>query len=206
MKTDYAYPVYCTDMAALIGKLGAETVDWLGTSMGGIIGMILASLAGSPLRKLVLNDVGSMVPKAAQERILQYVGREATFESIEALEGAMRAVSPFGDLTDEQWRHLAIHCAKQDDKGHWIFRYDPGIAEPFRGKPLGDVDLRGYWGAVRGPVLVLRGENSDLLSAENLEEMRRRPHTDSVVVPKVGHPPMLMDDAQVLRVRHFLLS
>ena len=206
VKADYTYPVYCTDMAALIGKLGADSVDWLGTSMGGIIGMILASLPGSPLRKLVLNDVGSVVPKAAQERILQYVGKEAAFDSIEALDAAMRSVSPFGELTDEQWRHLAVTAARQDDKGRWIFRYDPGIAEPFVGKPVNDVDLRGYWNAVRGPALVIRGESSDLLTRENLAEMKRRPHTETLVVPNCGHPPMLMDDSQVVAVRRFLLG
>jgi pimeloyl-ACP methyl ester carboxylesterase len=206
VKTDYTYPVYCTDMAALIGKMGAETVDWLGTSMGGIIGMILASLPGSPLRKLIINDVGSIVPKAAQERILQYVGKEVAFESIAALDAAIRAVSPFGELTDEQWRHLAVTAAKQDDKGRWIFRYDPDIAENFRGKPLVDVDLRPYWNGVRCPVLVIRGESSDLLTPENFEDMKRRPRTETLVVPRCGHAPMLMDDMQVMAVRRFLLS
>ena len=205
-KSDYAYPVYCTDMAALIGKLGADTVDWLGTSMGGIIGMILASLPGSPLRKLILNDVGSVVPKAALERICQYVGQEPAFESLEKLEGAMRAVSPFGELSDENWRHLALHSARQDEHGRWIFRYDPAIATAFPKAPLQDVDLRAYWNAVRGPVLVIRGAESDLLTAENLEEMKRRPHTEAFVVPRTGHPPMLMKDSEVMAIRRFLLG
>ena len=204
-KADYSYPVYCTDMAALIGKLGADTVDWVGTSMGGIIGMILASLPSSPLRKLVLNDVGSVVPKAALERISQYVGNEPAFDSFDALAGAIRSVSPFGHLTDEQWRHLAVHAAKQDEEGRWRFRYDPSIGEAFNG-PLGDVDLRSYWNAVRGPVLVIRGAESDLLTAPILEDMKRRPHTEALVVPNCGHPPMLMDDAQVMAVRRFLLG
>jgi pimeloyl-ACP methyl ester carboxylesterase len=122
-------------MAALIGKLGAETVDWLGTSMGGIIGMILASLPSSPLRKLVLNDVGSIIPKAAQERIISYVGQEVAFESLDQMIAAIRSVSPFGALTDDQWRHLTVHSAKQDDRGRWLFRYDPGIAEGFHKGP-----------------------------------------------------------------------
>ena len=205
-KKDYVYPVYCTDMAALIGKLGAETVDWLGTSMGGIIGLLLASLPGSPLRKLILNDVGSVVPKPALERICQYVGGEASYESVEALEQAMRAVSPFGELGDEQWRHLALHSAKQDEHGRWGFRYDPGIAEVFRGQPITEVNLRPYWNAVRGPALVIRGEESDLLTPENLEEMKKRPHTETTVVPKTGHPPMLMKEAEVAAVRRFLLG
>ena len=205
-KADYNYPVYCQDMATLIAKLGAETVDWLGTSMGGIIGMILASAAGSPLRKLVLNDVGSHIPKAALERICKYVGQEPSFESLGALEDEMRGVSPFGELSDEQWRHLAVHAAKQEENGRWRYRYDPGIGDAFVKGPLADVDLRAYWNAVRGPVLVIRGEASDLLGAENLAEMARRPHTETVVVPRTGHPPMLMDDAQVMAIRRFLLG
>jgi pimeloyl-ACP methyl ester carboxylesterase len=205
-KADYTYPVYCTDMAALIGKLGADTVDWVGTSMGGVIGMILAGMPGSPLRKLVLNDVGSVIPKAALERICKYVGLESSFDSIDALEAAMRSVSPFGELTPEQWRHLAIHAARQDERGQWRFRYDPGIAHAFGRGSFTDIDLRAYWNAVRGPALVIRGEESDLLMPETLEEMRGRPHTETLVVPNTGHPPMLMKDAEVMAVRRFLLG
>ena len=202
---DYTYPVYCQDMATLMASLHAETVDWVGTSMGGIIGMILSGLPGSPVRKLVLNDVGCHIPKAAVERIGQYVGREPAFRSVEELEAALRAVSPFGPLTDAQWRHLAIHAAKEVD-GEWRFRYDPGIGKNFHAVPPGDVDLRTYWHAVRGPVLVIRGESSDLLLPETLAEMSARPHTETLVVKDTGHCPMLMDDAQVLAVRRFLYA
>ena len=202
---DYNYPVYLADMATLIASLHAETVDWVGTSMGGIIGMILAGLPGSPVRKLVMNDVGCHIPKAALERIGEYVGREPVFESIEELDAAIRATSPFGELTDEQWRHLAIHAAKNEG-GKWRFRYDPGIGKNFHAAAPADIDLRPYWNAVRGPVMVIRGEHSDLLLAETLEEMGRRPRTESIVVPRTGHCPMLMSEPQVQAVRHFLLS
>jgi pimeloyl-ACP methyl ester carboxylesterase len=203
---DYTYAVYMNDMAVLLGSLHAETVDWLGTSMGGIIGMLLAATSGSPLRKLVLNDVGSVIPRAALERIGQYVGKEPPMDSLEAFENAMRAFSPFGELTDEQWRHLTVHVVKQDPDGRWRPRYDPGIAVNFDPAMGADVDLRPYWNAVHGPVLVIRGAESDLLLAETLEEMRQRPHTETLVVPRTGHPPMLMNDAQVLAVRRFLLG
>lgn len=203
---DYTYPLYCADMATLIASLHAETVDWLGTSMGGIIGMILSSLPGSPVRKLVMNDVGCMIPKASLERIGRYVGAEKPYETLDALEADMRAVSPFGELSAAQWRHLALHVAKQDERGKWLFRYDPGIGRNFHAVPPADVDLRAYWNGVRGPVLVIRGENSDLLLAETLEEMRRRPHTETQVIRGTGHAPMLMDDAQAGAIRHFLLS
>src|SRR5688572_2459352 len=121
---DYNYPTYLADLTVLMAKLGAENFDWLGTSMGGIIGMILGGMPGSPLRKLVLNDVGCMIPKAAIERIGMYLGKDPPYDSIEALERDLRAFSPFGELTDEQWRHLAINSARQGDDGKWHFRYD----------------------------------------------------------------------------------
>ena len=203
---DYNYPVYCGDMATLIASLHAETVDWLGTSMGGIIGMMMASLPGSPVRKLVMNDVGCMIPKASLVRIGEYVGREIPFDSLEALEAAMRSVSPFGALSDEQWRHLALHAAKEDEDGKWRFRYDPGIGKNFHAAPPADVDLRYFWQRVHGPVLVIRGVNSDLLTPQTLEEMLKRPHTEAYVVADTGHAPMLMNDAQAGAIRRFLLG
>ncbi len=202
---DYSYPVYCNDLAALMAQVGAETVDWLGTSMGGILGMILAATPGSPVRKLVLNDVGCLIPKASLERIGHYLGQDPPYDSLEALEADIRAVSPFGHLGAEQWRHIAIHSARRCDDGKWRFRYDPAIANNFHAVPLADVDLRAFWNRVPGPVLVIRGEHSDLLLAETLEEMKRRPHTDSLVIADTGHCPMLMDDVQAGAVRRFLL-
>ncbi len=204
--SDYTYTVYLNDIVTLIGSLHAETVDWIGTSMGGIFGMMLAALPGSPLRKLVLNDVGAVIPAAAIERIGKYIGAEPAFDSIDALEAAMRSVSPFGELTAEQWRHLAMHVARRDDDGRWRFRYDPGIARNFQAAPKTDVDLRPYWNRIPGPVLVLRGDASDLLLPATLEEMCRRPHTQTHLVARCGHAPMLMDDAQVGAIRHFLLN
>jgi pimeloyl-ACP methyl ester carboxylesterase len=202
---DYTYPVYGQDMATLIASLHAETVDWIGTSMGGIIGMILAGLPGSPLRRMVMNDVGCFIPKASLERIGEYVGAEPTFDSLDQLQAAMRMTSPFGPLDEAQWRHLALHVAREEG-GRWRFRYDPGIGLNFHAAPAADIDLRSYWRMVHGPVLVLRGERSDLLLAETLEEMKRRPHTEAHVVADTGHCPMLMDDTQVAVVRRFLLG
>jgi pimeloyl-ACP methyl ester carboxylesterase len=203
---DYTYTLYCNDMSALIASLHADTVDWLGTSMGGIIGMILASVPGSPVRKLVMNDVGCLIPRAALERIGLYVGTEPAFDSLEAFEAAMRSVSPFGELDASQWRHLALHIARHDEDGKWRSRYDPGIAVNFRAAVAGDIDLRTHWNRLHGPVLVIRGDESDLLLPQTFDEMRRRPHTEAYLVPRTGHAPMLMDDAQVGAVRHFLLA
>ena len=102
-KEDYGYPLYCADAAAMLAALGAESVDWVGTSMGGILGLLLAAQPRSPVGRLVLNDVGCVVPKAALERIATYVGRDVSFDTIDALEAAMRMVSPFGTLDAAQW-------------------------------------------------------------------------------------------------------
>ena len=203
---DYNYPVYTGDLTVLMARLGAENVDWLGTSMGGILGMMLAAMPGSPVRKLVMNDVGCMIPKAAIERIGKYLGKDPSYASIEALEADLRAVSPFGDLTPEQWRQLAITSSKQDEEGRWRLRYDPGIAVNFHAAAPADVNLRAFWAAIHGPVLVIRGEHSDLLLASTLEEMRKRPRTEALVVERTGHCPMLMDDMQVGAIRRFLLG
>lgn len=203
---DYGYATYCTDIVAMLAALGTEAVDWVGTSMGGILGMLLAAQPRTPVRKLVLNDVGCVVPQAALERIATYVGRDPVFDSFEALEAAMKAVSPFGPLTPAQWEHLAIHVARRDAAGRWRFRYDPGIALPFKAGPLADVDLRPAWGAVQGPVLVVRGESSDLLTPAIYAEMLGRPGTEGLEVPGTGHAPMLMDAATAGAVRAFLLA
>jgi len=203
---DYGYPVYCADMATMLAAAGAESVDWVGTSMGGILGMFLAAQPRTPVGKLVMNDVGSIVPKAALERIATYVGRDPAFETFDALEAAMRSVSPFGALSDAKWRHLATHVSMRDEAGRWRFRYDPAIAAAFRGGAIADVDLRGSWNAVRGPVLVIRGAQSDLLTPETFESMLERPGTQGLVVPGTGHAPMLMDDFQADAVRAFLLA
>ncbi len=205
-KADYGYPLYCADIAAMLAALGAESVDWVGTSMGGILGMLLAAQPRTVVGRLVLNDVGCVVPKAALERIALYVGRDPAFDSFADLEAAMRAVSPFGTLTEAQWGQLAVHVARRDDSGKWRFRYDPGIAAPFKAGPLADVDLRPFWHAVRGPVLVIRGAHSDLLTPEIHAEMLARPGTVGLVVADAGHAPMLMDAAQVAAVRAFLLA
>ena len=211
-KEDYASPQYCADMTALIARVTAggrrRRIHWVGTSMGGILGMLLASRPNSPIERLVLNDVGAVIPKAAQERIGTYVGRDPRFRSLDELEAMVRMVSAsFGPLTDEQWRHLTVHGATQHEDGTWGFRYDPGIAIPFRKQPLADVDLWQYWDAITCPTLLLRGAQSDLLLTETAAAMTARgPRPRLAEFEGVGHAPMLMGDGQIKVVRDFLLG
>lgn len=203
---DYGYPVYLNALAALIARLGAEEVSWVGTSMGGLLGMMLAAQPGTPIRRLVLNDVGPWIPKAAVERIAAYVGSDPKFEDLRAVEAHLREVHrPFGPLTDEQWRHLAVHSARRLPGGTLRLHYDPAIAAALRAAPAQDVDLWAVWAGVRCPVLVLRGADSDLLLPETVEKMRRkRPPVDVVEFPGVGHAPALMGAEQIEVVRSWL--
>ena len=204
-KEDYAYPVYCADMAALIARSGAQSVDWVGTSMGGLIGMLLAAQPNAPLRKLVMNDVGPFVPKASLERLSTYVGKPVSFDSIEAFEQYIRTVSAsFGPLTDAQWRHLAATTARRNEEGRWGSNYDPAIALPFKA-PINDVVLWPFWEQVRCATLVLRGKDSDLLLGETARDMTTRgPKAKLVEFAGIGHAPMLMAADQIDVVREFL--
>lgn len=227
-KEDYGYPLYVGDAVTLLARvtapvfpgglrglvrriLGARktpVVDWVGTSMGGLIGMMVAARENSPIRRLVINDIGPLIPAAALVRIGEYVGRDPRFDSLEAFEAHLRAIhAPFGPLTAEQWRHLALHSHRRLDDGGIGFHYDPAIALPFKSLVVNDVDLWPLWDQVKCPTLVLRGADSDLLSHETAREMQRRgPGAKVLEFPGIGHAPALMAEDQIAPVREFLLE
>ncbi len=204
----YAYPQYMADMTALIARLGVAAVDWVGTSLGGLIGMMLAAQPGSPIRRLVLNDVGPFLPKVALARIAAYVGQDPRFSRLEEVEAYLRRVhAPFGPLNDADWRHLALHGHRRVEGGGFALAYDPAIGAAFRKAAGRDVDLWPVWDAVRCPVLVLRGEASDVLTAATAEEMKARgPGARVVTIPGVGHAPALMSADQIAVVRDWLAA
>lgn len=203
---DYGLPVYMADMAALIARLGVDEVDWIGTSLGGLIGMALAAQPNSPIKRLVINDIGPFLPKEALQRIGEYVGTDPTFESFEAVETYMREVyAPYGDLTDAQWRHMTEHSARKQAGGHWRLHYDPDIAVGWREAVDHDLDLWAMWDAITCPVLVLRGALSDLLTVETAERMLvDGPDAEVVEIPGVGHAPALMSEEQISVIREWL--
>jgi pimeloyl-ACP methyl ester carboxylesterase len=205
----YAMPQYVSDMVTLIARLDVEAVYWLGTSMGGLIGMALAAQSGSPVAKLVLNDAGPVVSRAALERIGGYLGKAPAFESLGQAEEYIRTVAaPFGPHSDAQWRFLTETWLRKNDDGSWRAHYDPRIAESFRAAlPEKDLELWKLYDAIRCPTLVLRGERSDLLSRDTTAEMARRgPMATVVEIRGVGHAPTLMHPDQLAVVRDFLLE
>jgi pimeloyl-ACP methyl ester carboxylesterase len=204
----YSFLTYCADMTALVARIGSDTVDWVGTSMGGLIGMILAAQPNSPIRRLVINDSGPFIPRAAPMRIVRYVGAPPVFASLAEAERYLRQVlAPFGDLTDEQWAHMTRHSVRQFPDGDYRVVYDPGIVEPMKAGPIQDLDLWYVWDRIRCPVLVLRGAESDVLSKDIAAKMRRQgPRAKIVEFKGVGHAPALMAPEQIEVVRRWLLQ
>ena len=209
-KALYAVPQYVSDMVTLIARLNVDKVDWIGTSMGGLIGMTLAAQQGSPIRRLVLNDVGPLLAAKALQRIATYVGKQFGFASMAEAEAHIRKVhAPFGLLTDEQWLHLTRWSVKprpESEGGGFAFHYDPGIGDVFRTAPmLMDVNLWPIYEQITCPVLALRGGESDLISHDTLIAMTQRgPRAKVLEFPGIGHAPTLMSDAQITPVWDFL--
>lgn len=205
---DYAYPQYCNDMANLVARSGAAEVDWVGTSMGGLIGIILAAQAKTPIRRIVLNDVGPFIPKAAQDKIAETVGDDPVFDSVDAAADYISTVNAgFGRLTRAQWLDLARTAVKPRDDGKYVWKRDPAIGKSFVAQPRNDVALWPIWDMVKCPVLLLRGAESELLTAKVAEEMTRRgPKARLLTVEGAGHAPALLSDREIQPIREFLLA
>ena len=201
----YAQPTYVAHKLQVLDKLELRQVDWVGTSMGGLIGMGVAA-SGAPIRRLVLNDIGPFIPKAALERINVYLGLSLRFASLEALEAHLREIhAGFGPLSDAEWRHLAEHSASRREDGTFRLSYDQRLGEPMKRGPIEDVDLWPVWEQIRCPVLLLRGAQSDLLLATTAEEMTHRgPGAEVVEIDGTGHAPALMAKDQIEIVRDWL--
>ncbi len=212
----YAVPAYVADMVTLVARLGVEQVDWVGTSMGGLIGLGLAALPGSPVRRLVLNDVGPAVEPAALQRIGSYLGAPAHWPTVEAAADALWAISQgFGPHTREHWLALTRpQLVPQEKDGAMGFKphYDPAIAVPVRAMTpemaaAGTAALWQMYDRIACQTLLLRGAESDLLSVATASAMTERgPRARLHSFAGVGHAPMLVQSEQRAVVREFLLS
>jgi pimeloyl-ACP methyl ester carboxylesterase len=239
-KEDYGFPLYLADAATLIalvsqtvkpgpisgfiqrltGKGRAPFIDWVGTSMGGLIGMMLASRTSSPIRRLVLNDVGPFIPWQALAQLKhRHAAGHAPFSEIAEVERYIRQeCADFGPLTDKQWTHVAEHSVERLDDGRYALGWDPAVvrtqagagqqkAIEFGSDFLFGVDLWPVWNAVRCPTLVLRGAESEVLSAATTERMRNSgPPTRIVEFAGIGHAPWLMSKDQITVICDFLVA
>ena len=204
---DYAFPTYLATLTALVARSGAVDVDWIGTSMGGLLGIVMAAQPASPVRRLVVNDVGPQLDAAALARIGSYIGQDPTFATFAEMEAYLHRISaPFGPLHDLQWEFLTKTNVRERADGRWGLAYDPGIAVPFRNAPA-PPNLWPLWDAITCPALVLRGAESDLLTREVAQAMATRgPKPRVIEFAGVGHAPMLLDRDQYLPVVEFLLA
>jgi pimeloyl-ACP methyl ester carboxylesterase len=173
--------------------------------------MEVAALPGHPSRRLVLNDIGARVAGAALRRIGEYIRVQRRFAGIEEVETHLRSIhDTFGALTDAQWRHLAVHSAVRTAEGDYRQHYDPAIARTFSWPLTIDVSLWHLWEKITCPVLILHGENSDLLQASTVRDMQSRGPAakagmvSAFEVPGCGHAPALMSDDQVSTIEEFL--
>jgi len=208
----YVIPQYVADMVTLLARLDAEQIDWVGTSMGGLIGLGVAALKGSPLRRFVINDVGPTIEPTGIARIGGYVGRAAQWATLEQAADALWEISQgFGPHTREQW--LALTAPQLTLEGD-VFkpRSDPAIALPFKAvtpemSKAGEALLWQSWDALTLPTLLLRGAQSDLLSSLTARAMTQRgPRARLIEFDGVGHAPTLVQPEQVAAVREFLLA
>jgi len=204
----YTIPQHVADLLVLIARLDVERIDWLGTSLGGLIGMALASLDGAPIAHLVLNDVGPVIGGQSLKRIGDYLGQAPLFDTLADAESYIRQVSaPFGALSDANWRALTESSLRQREDGRFEMRYDPAIAQSLQLAASTDLDLWPIYERISCPTLLVRGEQSDLLSRETAQAMAARgPRPRIVEVPGVGHAPMFMDQAQIAIVSDFLCA
>ncbi|MFZ6742391.1 alpha/beta fold hydrolase [Undibacterium sp. JH2W] len=209
----YQIPQYVSDMVSLLARLDAETVHWFGTSMGGLIGMSLAGLPDNPVKKLVLNDVGPVLNPDALARIGDYIGQDVRFDSFDEAQAYIKAISiSFGPHSPAQWEKLARDVLRQNEQGQWVRHYDLGLAQPIKASTpelaaIAQTMLWAAYDAIQCPTLLVRGADSDLLTAESAHAMTQRgPRARLVEFAGVGHAPTFVQPEQIAVVVDFLLN
>jgi pimeloyl-ACP methyl ester carboxylesterase len=206
-KTQYNNPVYAQQLLALLDQLGLQQVDWIGTSMGGLIGMILAATQPQRIRRFAINDIGPFIPKAALARIAAYMTVDNAWPDMAAAERHFRTHhAPFGPLTDAQWRNLTETSVRPGATGGLVPAYDPAIADVFKTTVPADIALWPLWAEIRQPVLVLRGADSDLLLRPTALGMVARGDVALAEFAGMGHAPSLLPDDQLAVIAKFLLA
>jgi pimeloyl-ACP methyl ester carboxylesterase len=202
----YNFAQYLSDMTSLLARLNAKEVHWLGTSLGGIIGMMLAAQPHSPINSLILNDIGMIIPSTALQRLETYARNTDSFSSFEEAKNYFQTIlSPFGSLESEKWDHITKYGTKQRENGKFYLSYDPVIGQMCVNKATPSLHLEAYWQAIRCPSLVLRGEDSDFLLPDIIRKMIYfQPNTKVKTIPYCGHAPSLMVPQQIQIIEEWL--
>jgi pimeloyl-ACP methyl ester carboxylesterase len=206
---EYHFGQFLSDINELISHLGVKQVEWVGTSMGGLLGMLLASQPGSPVGRLVMNDIGAFVPMDALQAIAKNLNAPARFASLEEVEAHMRHTHRgWGEITEAQWKHFAVHGSRPLEGGGFRLHFDPQIASLLAPLPFAPgVFLWDAWYRVRCEVLLLRGEDSQIFPRSVARMMLDvKPGARLVEIPDCGHAPSLMASSQIAIVRNFLLA
>jgi pimeloyl-ACP methyl ester carboxylesterase len=220
----YTYEQYLADMNAMVARTQAREVNWIGTSMGGLIGMMLAALPYSPIKCLILNDVGPHIPVNAIARLAKYAGPDPHFPSLAVAKQFYKNVyADFGDLTEPQWDHFTETSVREITPGQFISKFDQGVKTSHARNNLGwrllfhphkalegtflDVDLWDIWQKITCPVLVIHGENSDILLPSTIEKMQRlHPNTNVIEIANTGHAPALLELSQHEMIDEWLIT
>lgn len=210
----YTYEQYIADMNVLIARTDATQIDWVGTSMGGLLGMILASLPNSPIRRLVLNDVGPQIPIKGISRLWEYAGKDPDFSSIEEAKTYFKRIyADFGQLSDAQWQRFTETSIREIAPGKFATTLDHGIKTvPAKSKlawglllhphkalegTFFDVNLWDIWYKLTCPVFVIHGKHSDILTASILHKMlQTHPNMEVLEILDAGHAPALLEQTQ----------
>jgi pimeloyl-ACP methyl ester carboxylesterase len=201
----YTVPAYAGQLGQFLALLHLPDVDWVGTSMGGFIGMLLAAAETSPIRRLVLNDIGPFVPQHTLQEIRAYLGLDLLVASPHAVEHHLRLIhATFGPLTDAEWRHLAIHSMRETSEGFRL-SYDPAIRVPFAEASAQDIDLWPVWDKIRCPTFLLHGSESVLLAPATVARMEcEGPKAAVATFAGIGHAPALMSADQIATIERWL--
>ncbi|MDF2964916.1 MAG: hypothetical protein K0Q51_304 [Rickettsiaceae bacterium] len=209
-KFHYNYDTYIKDILSFIEGLNLKNFHFIGTSMGGIIGFVMAAKYGSKFKSLVLNDIGPFIPGKSLARIAKYVGQQPIFDNFELAKAHFKIIlSPFGIKDEEDWTKITKYGTFLTPDGKYKLAYDPGIVHGMNITPhnVRDVNLWNIWHNVSCPTLIIRGERSDILTQETAEEMLKQKKTIKLyTVPEVGHAPALMDVAQIKEIEKWLIE
>lgn len=206
-KSLYQYPVYISDILALLKSLNITEVDWIGTSMGGVTGIALAAEYANLIKSLVLNDIGPEIPGKALAKMRKYIGMSPAFDNFAHAKRHLQMIyKNFGVVDDEHWDHLVNHTTYIDENKKYRLKYDPQISETFKidiNNPQ-DVIFWDLWEKIKCPILLIHGTQSDILLQHTVDRMAASDNIEIYKMHDAGHAPALVDDEEIEHIYAWL--